>query len=71
MQISNKRIETCPRKLREVRAFVDSIESPLLRVGLHFLPRATLIFCVDVVPAPRYGPAVARRGSGGLKCYGV
>ena len=41
-------------------------ESPLLGVGQHFLPRATLIFCVDVVPAPRYSPAVARLGSGGL-----
>ena len=35
-------------------ALLASVKSPLLRVGLHFLPRATLIFCVDVVPPPRY-----------------
>eukprot|EP00966_Prymnesium_polylepis_P175130 4052429-Prymnesium_polylepis.1 len=42
-------------------ALLASVKSPLLRVGLHFLPRTTLVFCVDVVPAPRYRPARGQR----------
>ena len=40
-------------------------KTPLLRVGLHFLPRTTLIFCVNVVPAPRYRQAWPHRVAGG------
>ena len=47
------------------RALLAYVESPLLRVGLHFLPRATLIVCVNVVPAPRYRLAGSSPGSGG------
>ena len=38
---------------------------PLLG-GSTFPTSRDLNFCVNVVPAPRYGPAVATPGSGGL-----
>ena len=62
---------TKPRSLTQIWTCTSGFsEKPPPGVGLHFLPRATLIFCVNVVPAPRYGPAVARPGTrvaGGYK----
>ena len=63
------RNQTCPRKLREVRAFAASIESPLLGwVYISYLAvhSRDLNFLRKCSSAPRYRPAVARPGSGGL-----
>ena len=62
-------LTTAPPALLHLELLASpSVKSPLLRVGLHFLPRATLIvnFLRRRSPGPPLRPAVATRGSGGL-----
>ena len=61
---------TCGAAMAATTKFPASKKPTILSVGgATFLPRGTVIYCVDVVPAPRYTPATARPGSGGLKSH--